>query len=246
MRSMHLAFVVSAMLCAVLSAQANFDCYALGRFPLPGPPNCENLLCNGLGLSGQTGISGNISCGFPTSGAQYARLDGNGPFAVPIGGPVAYPLPNNVTELRIPIPAGSANVAFCWDFYNAEGFGSSFNDGMAISVVNPTGGLVQALVYADVNNLPGPCTDFFGFGGTEIGQAGPQGFTSTLSPFPAGSYLSICVWNGGDNAVPSHMCLDDVHFNGAPPSCPLPPPPPVNDDCSNATAVVNGSNGPFS
>jgi hypothetical protein len=247
MRIVHRAFVLCALLSSTVCAQATFECYLTGRFPLAGPPNCEGLLCNNLATTGLTGISNNAACGMPTEGSQYARIECFGPFSVPPGGPVTYPLPNNVTELRIPIPPGSTTVSFCWDFYNAEQFAStSFNDGLSISVLTAVGALVQNLVYADVNTLPGSCADGFGFFAYEVGQTGPQGFSSALPALTGGEYLSVACWNGGDNAVPGHAKIDDVKFTGAAPSCPFPPPPPSNDDCSTAIALTIGNNGPFS
>jgi hypothetical protein len=235
-----------ALACAVLPAQATFECYGVGPFPLPGPPNCENVLCNNLGPNGTTGISSVVACGMPTQGSKYARIEASGPFACPPGGPPVYPLPVNVTELRIPIPSGAATVQLCWDFYNAEGFGSFLNDGMAIAVVDTLGGLVQLVAYADASSPPGACSDTLTYLATEVAPNGPQGITVALPTLSGGEYLSVACWNGFDNAVPSHAKIDDVRFNSGAPSCPTPPPPPPNDACAGALAVVLGPNGPYS
>jgi hypothetical protein len=234
------------LLCAPLAAQASFECYAPGRFPLPGPPNCENLLCNNLGLAGTTGITNLPACGMPTQGSQYARVEANGPFNVPQGGPPTYPLPSNVTELRIPIPAGATALSFCWDFYNSEGFGAFLNDGMAVAIVAPSGNMVQLLAYADASSLPGACADFSSFLAIEVAPNGPQGFSGALPALAGGEYVSVACWNGIDNFNPSHAKLDDVKFIAGATSCPVPPPPPPNDDCANAIVVQPGVNGPFS
>src|SRR5262245_10630151 len=138
-------------------AQAAFEGYPIGPFPLPGRVNCENVLCNNLGLTGTPGVTDVASCALPPLGSRYAMIEASGPFNVPAGGPPSYPLPVNVTELRIPIPAGAAAVALCWDFYNAEGQGSFLNDGMAIAVVDASGNLVQLLAYADAGTPVGGC-----------------------------------------------------------------------------------------
>jgi hypothetical protein len=239
-------FILTVVLtCAALRAQATFECYGPGPFPLPGPLNCEALLCNNLGLTGTTGITATAACGFPTQGSQYARVEGSGPFASPPGGPPPYPLPVNVTELRIPIPPGSSTVQLCWDFYNAEGAGSFLNDGMAISVVDALGGLVQLLAYADASSSPGVCADTLTYLSTEVQPNGPQGLSAPLPALAGGEYLSISCWNGFDNFVPSHVKLDDVRFNSGPPSCPTPPPPPSNDQCAGALPLILGANGPY-
>jgi hypothetical protein len=181
----------------------------------------------------------------PTQGTRWARIEASGPFAVPAGGPPSYPLPSNVTELRVPIPAGSASVSFCWEFFNAEGFASFLNDGMAVAVVDATGSLVQQLVYADTHTLPGACVDLTAAFAIETAPNGPQGFSGPLPSLSGGEYLSIACWNGVDNAGPSHARIDDVGFAGSAPSCPIPPPPPVNDACANAIPITPGVNGPF-
>jgi hypothetical protein len=215
-----------------------------GRFPLPGPFNCEGVLCNNLGSGGSTGISNTPQCGMPTEGGQYARLEANGPFSVPPGGPPGYPLPPSVTELRVPIPPIAVQVSFCWDFFNAEGFQSPRNDGMAVAVVNPLGGLVQLLLYADMGTQLASCADFTSFFGVDVAPTGPQSFSGFLPLLTGGEYLSISCWNGSDNFTPSHLKIDDIQFF-LPSGCPMPPATPPNDECVNALPVGLGLNGPF-
>jgi hypothetical protein len=182
----------------------------------------------------------------PTQGTRYARLASSGPFNVPPGGPPAYPLPGTVTELRIPIPPGATTVAFCWEFFNVEGYGAFLNDGMAVAVVGPAGNLVQLLAYADAHSFPGACSDLaLGFS-IEVAPSGNQGFSGPLPALSGGEYLSVACWNGVDNAGPSHASIDDVRFTPGPAPCPPPPPPPPNDDCAGAIPIVQGVNGPFS
>ena len=60
---------------------------------------------------------------------DYARLSANGPVPVPNGGPFPWPAqPQVVSEVRVPIPAGSTTVSLDWEYFNAESFGSIFND----------------------------------------------------------------------------------------------------------------------
>jgi hypothetical protein len=152
--------------------------------------------------------------GFPTQGAAYGRIQAFGPSSNGGG-----------NHMYIPIPAGSTNVSFDWDFYDAEGGQSgSFNDGMSIDVLGACGGASLAqLVYVDDNGFSaGANADSAGGCGSFASEQAPTGaqfvFNATL---PAGAaILQVAVWNGGDNAVASHGVIDNVCFAGCtPPPC---------------------------
>src|SRR5687767_10113282 len=108
----------------------SFDCYPDGPLPLTPTVGCEGVISNGLG--GQTGVTSVANCAFPAQGSKYVRLDANGPVSVsvPAGGPFPWGLPQGSppAEVRVPIPIGSTKISFDWEFFNAEGPGSSFND----------------------------------------------------------------------------------------------------------------------
>src|SRR5262249_30782619 len=160
-------------------------------------------------------VDTNNGIGMPCSGNQYARVVANGPFTVPAGGPAPNP-PGGVTnQLLIPIPPNTLGVSFCWDFYDAEGGGGFFNDGMSIDLIGPgCGPSLANLVYVDDATVSiqsgfdnGNCGSF----GLDTVAPGPQIYGP--SPLPAGAqYIRVMVWNGGDDAVASHGVIDDVLF----------------------------------
>jgi hypothetical protein len=210
-------------LARVACAQASFECYAVGALPLNGAFTCEGVASNGLGnLPLPTGVTNVASCGFPTHGAQYARLSANGPVFVPGGGPFPWPaqgLP--VSEVRVPIPPGSTTVSLDWEYFNAETFGSIFNDGMSIAIVDAAGMPVLPLAYAD-NQVPlGPCLEAATLA-AEVLPAGPQVVVAPLPPLAGCEYLSIVCWNGSDNSVSSIGFVDHVQFDGTGPACFVP------------------------
>lgn len=240
--------VMTLMITGGLLAQASFDCQAVGPFPAFGSPgDCEGVTSNNLGgFLSNTGVQALQTCGAPSSGSQYCYLSANGPVNINPGGPMIYPIPSNVTEVRVPIPTGTTDISFCWDYYNSESFQSSFNDGVSISVVSSTGALIQNLAYADNSTVlaPAGCNDGLSFG-SDVLLDGSQTFSGAVTSTPAGAYLSIACWNDGDNAVSSAAVVDSIDFTAAPPFCAGLPPPPANDDCINAQLVSVGTNGPF-
>jgi hypothetical protein len=219
----RLAFFVLLLLSRGASAQASFECYPVGPLPLNAAASCEGVASNGLGnLVLPTGIASTPSCGFPTAGARYARLSANGPLFVPNGGPFPWPAqPQVVSEVRVPIPAGATSVSLDWEYFNAESFGSIFNDGMAIAVVSAAGALVTQLAYAD-NQLPlGTCQEAASLA-TEILPLGPQALSAPLPALTGCEYLSIVCWNGGDNSLSSIGFVDHVVFNATAAGCTVP------------------------
>jgi hypothetical protein len=220
--------LAAALLASGLAAQTvvSFECYPAGALPLVPAGSCQGVTSNGLGGStGQTGVATVANCGFPASGSRYLRVDANGPVAVGAGGPFPRPPATGLApaEVRVPIPAASATVAFQWNFFNSEGPGSAtFNDGMDVAVVDPSGGLVQQLVYAD-NQIPyGGCFDVVSGFGTEVLPAGVKSFSGPLPALTGCEYLSILCWNGGDNAVSSVALLDQITFDSGAAACPVP------------------------
>ena len=166
--------------------------------------------------------------GFPTLGSAYARVACGTALAgyhPPAGGPAPEPGATGCVQMYIPIPAGSSNVTFAWDFYNNEGSASFFNDGMSVDVVGP--GCTPAitnLIYVDTNTTMtglgfegGGCPDTGG--SQEIAPTGPQTFVGSLGSYPAGSSLRFSCWNGGDNAVSGQGLIDDVVFFSGPLPC---------------------------
>lgn len=151
--------------------------------------------------------------GFPTEGSQYGRVQAWGP-DVAGGG----------NHMYIPIPAGATNISFQWDFYDAEGGQSGFNDGMSIDVLGACGGASLAqLVFVDDNSfVPGTGYDGGGCGNfaTEQAPDGPQSVFNVALPAGA-AILRVAVWNGVDNVAASHGAIDNVCFVGC-----VPPPPP--------------------
>ena len=216
-----LTILVAVVCTAVAAGQAGFECAPVG--PLPGDPaaNCEGVASNNIASA--TGVSATASCGFPTQGLNYLLVTASGPLTnPPAGGPVPRPIAAAASEVRIPIPVGATQVAFDWKFFNSETTPSaSFNDGMSIDVVGPAGNLVGGLVYADTNTPAGTCVH--ALGGTERAPAAaPQTFLAALPPHAPCDYISIVVWNGGDNAVASRGCVDNILFDSVVPGCAVP------------------------
>jgi hypothetical protein len=227
---MRRALLVFAIASVWPAASANgqtlfsFECHPDAPLPLSAAASCDLTTSNGLGPAGfPTAATSAPCCGFPTSGVRYARLVANGPVFVPGGGPFPWPVPaaQAPSEVRVPIPAGSTTVSFDWEYYNAESFGSIFNDGFAVGVVAAGGAAVQPLVYAD-NQVPlGPCQNCVNFA-PEVLPPGFQTFSGSLPPLTGCEYLSIVCWNGGDNSVPGIAYVDNVAFDGVGPACPPP------------------------
>ncbi len=239
MNRSQIALTIVAITTAVCRGQVitavDFDCAPLGAFPpLGSAGNCEGLTSNNLV---GTGIASTIVCGMPTSGARYARILGNGgavtaPTIVPPGGPIARPLPPLVTEVRVPIPPGPTGLTFAWNFFRAEGVNSPFNDGASFAIVSAAGTLIQELVYVDTFNTPNsapPCTNQTVGARPDTLTFGVETFLGPIPmPLPAGAYLSIACWNGGDNAGPSYLLVDSIRFLA------------LNDACSTAIAAAEG------
>jgi hypothetical protein len=213
----------------ILAASANldaqttifsFECYPPGALPLDPGVSCEGVASNNQAASG---VSTAAACGFPTNGAAYALLRCNGPSSpalnVAPGGPFPWPPSAAVTELRVPIPSGSTTIDLDWEYHNAETFQSTYNDGMSVNVVDPTGALVQTLLYVDNWSPLATCISF----GVEVQPPGPQTFVGVLPVMPTGcEYLSIICWNEGDNAVAGAARIDDISFNSSLAGCPVP------------------------
>ena len=225
--------LLAVFLCALPGfAQIDFECAPLGPVPSNPALNCEGVSSNNM--STLTAVSATASCAFPITGTQYLVIGANGGSGttavnVPAGGPLPRPLAGVISEVRIPIPAGASSVTFSWEFFNAEGLASSFNDGISIDVVSPAGTLVGNLVYADA--ATGESTCLAVAGSQETIPPGPQTFSGVLPPHASCDYISIAVFNEGDNAAASRAYVDTVFFDttggACPPPCfgPLPPPP---------------------
>ena len=199
---------------AVTFDRPGADCgYTFPLCGVGGDP--EGVGWNGAGGANVSGVAG---CGFPIGGCgKSLRVQANGPPTVTpaSGGPLARPLAGPVTEVCVPLPAFTTDISFCWDFYTNKA-SSSFNDGLSIDIVAPGGALVQSLVYADTFTPSGPCSwgGSCGAGGAERAPAGPNYFKGNFPQIPAGAYLSIACWNGGDNVAPSSAAVDNIITGG--------------------------------
>ncbi len=209
-------FVVTA----TWAAAQGFECQPIGPFPTQCCNDCENAQSNATLLSGNVGtrVDATVTCGFPVAGAQYARIQASGPMSVAAGGPVARPIPLNVAEIRVPVPPGAPSVSFAFEFFNAQGpAAGGFNDGFAAAICGNSNDLaIAALVHRDVFSAYNSCIDVVS-GGRETGAPGVDTvthlFTSTeLSAIVSsgGAYLSLACWNGGNNLVNSHACIDCI------------------------------------
>jgi len=225
-RSCLMIFALVAL--ATFGAAQGFECQPVGAFPTVCCSDCELVQSNAalLGTSPATGVDSTPACGFPAAGAQYARIQANGPLNVALGGPVARPLALNVAELRIPVPPGAVGVSFSFEFFNADSFNSAtFNDGFAASIVGNANALLDLsivdLAYVDSSTAAAPgvaCVDPVS-GGVDTGSTGAQIvshlFSATeLADIAAagGAYLSLACWNGGDNTFDSHAAVDCVSW----------------------------------
>jgi hypothetical protein len=224
---------LAVFLCACpVFGQVDFECAPLGALSANPASNCEGV--NSNNMSTLIGVSATASCAFPITGTQYLVIGANGASGttavnVPAGGPLPRPLNAVISEVRVPIPAGASSVTLSWEFFNAEALAGSFNDGISIDVVTPAGALVGNLVYADA--ATGESTCLAVAGSQETIPPGPQSFSGVLPPHAACDFISIAVFNEGDDAVDSRAYVDTIFFDTAggacPPPCfgPLPPPP---------------------
>lgn len=221
------AFVIAAP----ALAQADFEVQ---------PGGCSAAIPVGKGMPGDPeGVSrdtnpGVVSidsvangCGFPVSGAQYLRVQGEaGDFmgagelltpGVPPG--PGNPLSGTQTEAYIPVPAGAAAVGFFWDFYTVEMPMAGFNDGMLVDVIDSACNQLSVLAFMDTDGFnPGgaACIDLGMCAaiGLETTSPGAETVTATL---PAGAaFIRVAVWNGTDNGAPGDGVIDGVTFAGAP------------------------------
>jgi hypothetical protein len=221
---MRTCLFLCACLCAASAVgQVNFDCAPLGVMPGDPVASCEGVASNNR--SALTAVTAAVSCGFPIAGAQYAVIGANGGTGatvvnVPAGGPLPRPLNPLISEVRVPIPAGATTVSFSWEFFNAETVGSSFNDGLSIDVVTPAGTLVGNLAYADAATGESVCLAVAG--SQETAPAGPQMFAGPLPAYTPCDYISIAVFNEGDNTASSRAYVDNFVFDTAGGAC-LPP-----------------------
>ena len=155
-----LTILTAAACAAVAAGQASFECAPVG--PLPGDPaaNCGKA-SRPTARCPSTGVSATASCGFPTQGLQYLLRDRGRVGAESTGGR-PHPETDRGGGVRGQDPDSRRHdiqVSFDWEFFNSEGSPSaSFNDGMSIDVVGPTGNFVGGLVYADANTPAGSCT----------------------------------------------------------------------------------------
>lgn len=223
--SRFVALVAAFAVCSCAFGQnVSFECYPIGSLPNDPAAGCEGVASNNLGFG--TGVSSTTSCGFPTAGLQYANIFANGPIAVPTGGPFPRPAPNTVTEVRVPIPTGASSISFDWEFFNHECPTTQFYDGMSIDLVDAGGNFLLNLAFADTLLTEAVCTqaglDYCQGPISEVVPAGPNGVFAGLGAYPACSYISIVVWNGTDNAVPSQAYVDNIQFDSAVSGCPVP------------------------
>lgn len=211
-----LAFLFLLWSSAPVSAQdVDFECQTpnvpfptLGVGPFPSA-NCEGVaFWPGSVVFGSASTVTTPACGFPTSLFGYARVEAGdfpGPGAIS-GGLLVRPVVDPyVSELLIPAPTGATGVSFHWGWNNEEGFANAgSNDGFDVSLVDASGALILRCVYGD--------TFDYGFGCT-----GPNFFSGGTGPVPAGSYLSVVVYDGGDDCCGANIFrLDAVCFESGP------------------------------
>jgi hypothetical protein len=139
--------------------------------------------------------------------------------APPAGGPIARPLDVDVNEICVPIPTGTTDISFVWDFYTDKVSDGLFNDGLSIDIVDAGGLPLVALAYADTFTPAGACVDngecgFSGGGRVERAPAGPQLVRRSFPATPPGAYLSIACWNGTDTVASPVAAVDNIITGG--------------------------------
>ncbi len=222
---------MAAFTAVVALGQATFELQSptcTNVFPAPcgtlGDPEGVSWSGPNAANGGAAYVDNAVLAGFPSNGLQYLRVVAQGPVAVPQGGP--FPLPfaaPNGTQVCIPVPPGTLQISFDWDFYDAEGFngpGTSFNDGVTIDLVDSAGNRVLNLVYADdasatagAGTDAGNCSTF----SSEMAPSGVNTVSASLAtPTLSGYTLNVVVWNGGDDAVDSAAVLDNLVFLNVP------------------------------
>lgn len=184
-------------------AGAGFECQAAGS-AFGAVADCERV--TGLtGFGGTVTVSNLAQCGFPSQGAQYARLVAGG-FIMSFltGGTITRPLPSNLSEIRIPVPTGATSVAFDYAFFNSESTNEpTYIDGFDVSLVDGAGNRLQLLVKGDA-------------GATNSGCNGVQRFVASIPAAAPGTFVSFVVFNEQDTAAGSELLVDDVCFIGRP------------------------------
>lgn len=218
------------LLALPLAAQPMFECQTPIPFQLSATADCELTTSTVNGSpNGDAYVDSPPSCGFPTEGNQYLIIPGNNPSllgAPPPGGPMPRPLPTGYSEVQIVIPPGAFDVTVTYNFFNEE-FGPqvTFNDGVSIDVVDPATGLsLLNLAYADTNTpaAPGNCTTSWNppngganlLPGVDLGADGPETVCMMLPALmPAGAFLSIAVFSGGDDLYSSVCYVDNILWN---------------------------------
>lgn len=186
-----------------IERNVGFECQTAGS-SFGAAPDCE-------GVVGQTGLTGPVSvsnvpqCGFPTQGAQYARLFADGFLpAFNTGDTLARPIPTDFSEIRVAVPTGATSVAFDYAFFNAEGTNSpTYVDGFDVSLVDGAGNALQLLVKGDA-------------GATNFQCNGVQRFVGSIPAAAPGTFVSFVVFNEEDDLGDSRLLVDDVCFAGRP------------------------------
>jgi hypothetical protein len=239
MRTLILAAAFAFIAIPVAPGQS-FDCQSSPcTYTFPAPRgvlgDCEGVSWNGRGFATVDVANG---CGFPVTGSRYLRVMGGGPENTAAGVPPAA-LNGAAAEAYVPVPSGAVDVSFFWDFYNAEGPSSAFNDGMLVDVLDATGSSLALLAFADTSSPLGPCVDTTpcsaGSPGVDLGPTpGPE--SVLLAPLPAGAaFIRIAVWNGVDDNFPSEGVADGFSFTS-----PLATYPGTGEDLLLTSAVAAG------
>lgn len=250
---LSIAILTLTLLAAPVVAQADFELQTgscTSSFPVgkgtPGDP--EGISRDGNpGLVTVDSIANGL--GFPTSGAQYLRVQseddaagaglGENLIAGTPPGP-GNPFSGTQTEAYILITPGFAGVSLDWDFYTTEGPGSGFNDGMLIDIIDAACNQLAVLAFADTDT--GTLSSLFDTGTCALGgeEATPNaGAAESVvnAPIPAGgAFIRIAVWNGADNFAGSEGIVDNVTFSGTP----IPPSYPGTNEDLIQTVSTNG------
>jgi hypothetical protein len=190
--------------------------------PLGASGDPDGISWNGAGNGSlhKAYVTSSTHTNWPVNGTGFLLVEANGPISVPLGGAFVRPAPQNVNEVRIPIPAGAKGVSYAWEFFSAEGINqTSFNDGMSIAVVDSNGQLIADLDYADTSEgwAAGiPTVTFCGSSSIlHASHASDVRSAHVLPPLPYPAYLSICCWNEDDNSFSSVAAIDAIQFWGS-------------------------------